>query len=218
MDLLLLKQRVMEGDDAETAELTQQALDEQVPPQTILGEALMPAMEEAGDLFASGEYFVPELLLAARAMSSALDVLRPHLVKSGYEPLGKVIMGTVEGDLHDIGKNLVSMMLQGCGFEVVDLGCGVPPARFAEAARDNGARLVGLSALLTTTLPSMEAAVRAIRATELADSVRVMVGGAPVTDTFAREIGADGYAADAAAAAVLARELLGLPTRASSAA
>jgi 5-methyltetrahydrofolate--homocysteine methyltransferase len=197
MDLALLKQRVMEGDDTEAAERTQQALDERVPAQTILGEALIPAMEEAGDLFASGEYFVPELLLSARAMSAALDVLRPHLVKSGYEPVGKVVMGTVEGDLHDTG---------------------VPPERFVEAARDNGARLVGLSALLTTTLPSMEAAVRAIRDAELAGSVRVMVGGAPVTDTFAQEIGADGYAADAAAAAVLARELLGLPTRASSAA
>jgi 5-methyltetrahydrofolate--homocysteine methyltransferase len=176
-----------------------------------LKEALIPGMEKAGDLFARGEYFVPELLFAARAMSAAVEALRPQLVKGGYEPAGKVVMGTVQGDLHDIGKKLVSMMLEGCGFEVVDLGPDVPPERFVEAVRESGAKLVGLSTLLTTTLPAMETTVRALRQAKLSDAVHVMVGGAPVTDSYAQEIGADGYAPDASAAAALARRLVGLP-------
>jgi 5-methyltetrahydrofolate--homocysteine methyltransferase len=209
VDLSTIKQRLVEGDAEGTAEGARQALAENVPAETILREALMPGMEEVGDLFARNEYFVPELLLSARAMNRAVDVLRPLLVGSGYEPAGKVVMGTVQGDLHDIGKKLVAMMLEGSGFEVVDLGTNVAPERFVEAAKESGAQLVGLSALLTTTLPAMEQTVQAIRHAELAGEVRVMVGGAPVTDAFAQQIGADGYAADASAAAALARRLAG---------
>ena len=213
MDLSLVKQRLVEGDAQGTADGTREALAEQVSAETILKEALMPGMEEVGDLFARNEYFVPELLLSARAMYAAMDVLRPLLVESGYQPAGKVVMGTVQGDLHDIGKKLVSMVLEGTGFEVVDLGTNVAPERFVEAARESGAKLVGLSTLLTTTLPAMEATVRAIRQAELAGEVRVMVGGAPVTDSFSQQIGADGYAPDASSAAALARRLAGLPGR-----
>ena len=213
MDLSLIKQRLVEGDAQGTADGTREALAEQVSAETILKEALMPGMEEVGDLFARNEYFVPELLLSARAMYAAMDVLRPLLVESGYQPAGKVVMGTVQGDLHDIGKKLVSMVLEGTGFEVVDLGTNVAPERFVEAARESGAKLVGLSTLLTTTLPAMEATVRAIRQAELAGEVRIMVGGAPVTDSFSQQIGADGYAPDASSATALARRLVGLPAR-----
>jgi len=213
VDLSLIKQRVVEGDVKGTTDVTRQALAESVPAETILKEALIPGMEKAGDLFARGEYFVPELLFAARAMSAAVDALRPQLVRGGYEPAGKVVMGTVQGDLHDIGKRLVSMMLEGTGFDVVDLGADVAPERFVEAARESGAKLVGLSTLLTTMLPAMEATVSAIRRAGLAGAVRVMVGGAPVTESFARKIGADGYAPDASSAATLARRLVGLPAR-----
>jgi len=213
VDLSLIKQRLVEGDAQGTADGTREALAEQVSAETILKEALMPGMEEVGDLFARNEYFVPELLLSARAMYAAMDVLRPLLVESGYQPAGKVVMGTVQGDLHDIGKKLVSMVLEGTGFEVVDLGTNVAPERFVEAARESGAKLVGLSTLLTTTLPAMEATVRAIRQAELAGEVRIMVGGAPVTDSFSQQIGADGYAPDASSATALARRLVGLPAR-----
>ncbi len=218
VNLSLIKQSVVVGDAQGTADGTRKALAENVPAETILKEALIPGMEKVGDLFAQGEYFVPELLLAARAMSAALDGLRSLLVGSGYEPVGKVVMGTVHGDLHDIGKKLVSIMLEGSGFEVVDLGADVAPERFVEAARKSGAKLVGLSSLLTTTLPAMEATVRALREAQLAGGVGVMVGGAPVTDAFARQIGADGYAPDASSAASLARRLVGLPARPSDAA
>jgi 5-methyltetrahydrofolate--homocysteine methyltransferase len=217
VDLSLVKQRLVNGDAQGTADGTRDALAEEVPAETILNEALIAGMEEVGDLFARSEYFVPELLFSARAMSAALDVLRPALVGSGYEPIGKVIMGTVQGDLHDIGKRLVGVMLEGIGFEVLDLGSNVAPQRFTEAAKESGARLVGLSSLLTTTLPAMEETVRAFRKAELEGEVRVMVGGAPVTESFAQQIGADGYAPDASSAAVLARRLVGLPDRQSDA-
>jgi 5-methyltetrahydrofolate--homocysteine methyltransferase len=212
VDLSLIKQRLVEGDAQGTAGGAREALAEKVSAESILKEALIPGMEEVGDLFARNEYFVPELL-SARAMYAAMDILRPLLVGSGYQPAGKVVMGTVQGDLHDIGKKLVSMMLEGSGFEVVDVGTNVAPERFVEAARESGAKLVGLSALLTTTLPAMEATVRAIRQAELSGEVRVMVGGAPVTDSFARQIDADGYAPDASSAVALARRLAGLGSR-----
>jgi 5-methyltetrahydrofolate--homocysteine methyltransferase len=213
VDLSVIKQRLVSGDAQGTADGVREALAEKASAETILREALMTGMEEVGDLFARNEYFVPELLLSARAMYAGLDLLRPLLVGSGYEPAGKVVMGTVQGDLHDIGKKLVSMMLEGSGFEVVDVGTNVAPERFVEAVKESGATLVGLSALLTTTLPAMEATVRAIRQAELAGEVRVMIGGAPVTDSYAQQIGADGYAADASAATALARRLAGLPGR-----
>jgi 5-methyltetrahydrofolate--homocysteine methyltransferase len=204
---------VLEGNVDVTTDGVSEALAEGVEAETILKEALIPGMEKAGDLFARGEYFVPELLFAARAMSAAVEALRPQLVKGGYEPAGKVVMGTVQGDLHDIGKKLVSMMLEGCGFEVVDLGPDVPPDRFVDAVKESGAKLVGLSTLLTTTLPAMETTVRALRQAKLSHALYVMVGGAPVTDSYAQQIGADGYAPDASAAAGLARRLVGLPVQ-----
>jgi len=213
VDLSLIRQNLVKGDAKATTDGTREALARNVPAETILRDALIPGMEEVGDLFARGEYFVPELLFSARAMSAAVDAMRPQLVKGGYEPAGKVVMGTVKGDLHDIGKRLVSMMLEGSGFEVVDLGADVAPERFVEAARESGAKLVGLSTLLTTMLPAMAATVRAIRQGGLGEKVRVMVGGAPVTESFAQQIGADGYADDASSAAALARRLVGLPAR-----
>jgi 5-methyltetrahydrofolate--homocysteine methyltransferase len=213
VDLSLIKRRVVEGDANGATDGTREALAEKVPAETILKEALIPGMEEVGDLFARGEYYVPELLFSARAMSAAVDAMRPELVKGGYEPAGKVVMGTVQGDLHDIGKKLVSMMLEGSGFEIVDLGADVAPERFVEAARESGAKLVGLSTLLTTTLPAMEATVGAIRQAGLEGAVHVVVGGAPVTESYAQQIGADGYAPDASSAAALARQLVGLTAR-----
>ncbi len=209
MDLQGVKQRLIEGDARGVAELARQALQEGYPAQSILGEALIPGMGRVGELFEQGEYFVPELLLAARAMYAALDLLRPHLTAAGVEAVGKVVLGTVQGDLHDIGKKLVMIMLEGSGFQVIDLGSDVPPQRFVDAARESGAKLVGLSALLSTTLPAMEKTIRAVRESGLS-GVKVMIGGAPVTQAFADKIGADGFGRDAAVAVPLARRLLGL--------
>jgi len=207
MELADITRSLIEGDAPGTAALTQQALDAGRPAHTILNEGLIPGMTQVGELFEKNEYFVPELLLAARAMYAALDLLRPKLVEGDYEPAGKAVIGTVQGDLHDIGKKLVGIMLEGNGFAVVDLGADVAPEKFMEAVRESGARIVGLSALLTTTLPSMEKTVHALK--ELDPSLKVMVGGAPVTQAFADSIGADGYGRDASAAVTLARRLLG---------
>jgi len=208
MDLTTIKQAVIEGDDKQVTTLTRRALDEGVSAETVLNDALIVGMGEVGELFEQGEYFVPELLLSARAMQAAMEVLRPLLSASSYEPLGKVVMGTVQGDLHDIGKKLVAMMLEGSGFEVIDLGTDVTPERFVETVEESGAQVVGLSALLTTTLPAMEATVSALREAGPV-KVKVMIGGAPVTSAFASSIGADGYAADASSAVALARRLVG---------
>jgi len=208
MDLTTIKQAVIEGDDKQVTTLTRRALDEGVSAETVLNDALIVGMGEVGELFEQGEYFVPELLLSARAMQAAMEVLRPLLSASSYEPLGKVVMGTVQGDLHDIGKKLVAMMLEGSGFEVIDLGTDVSPERFVETVEESGAQVVGLSALLTTTLPAMEATVSALREAGPV-KVKVMIGGAPVTSAFASSIGADGYAADASSAVALARRLVG---------
>lgn len=210
MDLSAIKQPVLLGDADAAVRAVETAVAAGTAPAVILTEALIPAMEEVGELFACGEYFVPELLMAARAMSAAVEVMRPSLVSSGYKAAGTVVIGTVQGDMHDIGKRLVSMMLEGSGFDVVDLGTDVAPAQFVQAARDNGAAIVALSALLSTTLPAMEATVQALRAAAFARPVPIMVGGAPVTDAFARRIGADGYAPDAPGAAAEARRLASL--------
>lgn len=209
MDLETIRQRVIEGDAKGTAALAQQALDEGMPAQSILNDALIPGMGVVGELFEKNEYFVPELLLAARAMYAALDLLRPHLQAGDFEAAGKAVVGTVQGDLHDIGKKLVVIMLEGNGFEVVDLGTDVPPERFVEAVKEGGSQLVGLSALLTSALPAMEQTVRAIREYDPSMKVKVIVGGAPVTQAFADSIGADGFGRDASAAVTLARRLLG---------
>ena len=198
---------ILDGDMKATPEGVQAALDEGIAAGEILQEGMISAMEEVGRLFEEGEYFVPEMLIAARAMKSGLELLRPHLVDSGVEPIGKVVLGTVEGDLHDIGKNLVAMMLEGAGFEIVDLGTDVKPAKFVEAVQD-GANIVGLSALLTTTLSSMEGTVKAIEAAGLRNAIKIMVGGAPVTADYAQKIGADGYAQDASQAVSIAKSLL----------
>ena len=203
-----IKQAVIEGEDKQVVDLTRRALDEGHSAESVLNDALIVGMGEVGELFEQGEYFVPELLLSARAMQAAMGVLRPLLSASSYQPLGKVVMGTVQGDLHDIGKKLVAMMLEGSGFEVIDLGTDVAPDRFVETVEESGAQIVGLSALLTTTLPAMEATVSALREAGPV-RVKVMIGGAPVTSAYAQSIGADGYAPDASSAVALARRLVG---------
>ena len=176
----------------------------------LLNQALIPAMDEVGRRFERNEYFVPELLLAARAMKVSLELLRPLLAARGVEPVGRAVIGTVRGDLHDIGKNLVRYMLEGGGFEVFDLGVNVPPERFIAAAREHNAQIVGMSALLTTTMPSMKLTIEAFKAAGLRGQVTILVGGAPVTQRFADEIGADGYSDNAAGAVALAKQKLGV--------
>jgi len=200
-------QGVLEGNMGSVQENVQVALDTGLPAVDILQKGLIAAMSEVGRLFEEGEYFVPEMLIAARAMKAGLAILQPLLVDSGVESSGKVAIGTVKGDLHDIGKNLVAMMLEGAGFEIVDLGTDVTPEQFVAAVRE-GVDIVGLSALLTTTMPSMEGTIKAIEAAGLRDQVKVIIGGAPVTAEYARQIGADGFAPDASQAVTLAKKVL----------
>ena len=193
---------VQRGKKKEVAPLVEQALAEGVEPLAILNGALVPAMGVIGDKFSAGEVFVPEMLVAARAMAAGTEVLKPHLAEAGAEPLGKAVIGTVKGDMHDIGKNLVRMMLEGKGIEVEDLGVDVAPEAFVEYLREHpDCQLVCLSALLTTTMPAIADTVRALEGAGLRDNVKVMVGGAPVTQAFADEVGADAYTPDAGAAA-----------------
>lgn len=203
-------QAILEGDQAAARAAVQRALEENLEAETILKQAMMPAMQEVGRLFEEGEYFVPEMLVAARAMQTGLSLLKPKLVQADVAPAGKVVAGTVKGDLHDIGKNLVCMMLEGAAFEIIDLGTDVPPERFVEAVQTSGAQLLALSALLTTTMPNMKQTIEALQQAGLRQQVKVMVGGAPVTETFARQIGADGYAPDASRAVALAKSLMGM--------
>jgi 5-methyltetrahydrofolate--homocysteine methyltransferase len=204
-DLAALTAAVEAGNRSAAAQLTQEALDEGLDPKTIL-DAMTAAMDVVGRKFQEGELFVPEMLIAARAMKAGTELLEPILAAAGVKPEFRAVVGTVEGDLHDIGKNLVGMMWKGGGLEVIDLGVNVPAQRFVDAARDHDAHLIGLSALLTTTMPNMKGVVEAVRAAGL--SAKVVVGGAPVTPEFASQIGADGYAPDAGAAVDLARGLL----------
>lgn len=200
---------ILNGNMKAVEDATKAALSESVPAGELLNEAMIPAMAEVGRLFEANEYYVPEMLIAARAMKAGLGLLRPELVKEKVEPLGKVVLGTVKGDLHDIGKNLVSIMVEGAGFEVIDLGVDVPPEKFASTAKEQNADVIGLSALLTTTMPSMKSTIEAVKEAGLDGKVKVVIGGAPVTQKYADEIGADGYARDAAAAATLVKKLLG---------
>ncbi len=200
---------VVAGDRAAVAEGVQAALRGGVAAEDILHSGLVPAMGEVGSRFERGDYFVPEMMVAARAMKAGLALLRPGLVARHIAPRGVVVIGTVHGDLHDIGKSLVAMMLEGSGFEVIDLGTDVPPERFAQVAMEVNANVVGLSALLTTTMQNMRSTVGAIEDAGLRPRIRIMVGGAPVTEAFAKEIAADGYAPDANSATVLAHRLLG---------
>ena len=199
---------VIDGDMAAVQTNVNAALDAGVAPQTILDDALVKAMAEVGQRFEEGHIFVPEMLVAARAMKAGLTILRPKLVDDNVEPGGTVVIGTVQGDLHDIGKNLVGMMLEGAGFEIIDLGVNVTPATFVEAVTANDADMVALSALLTTTMPNMSKIIDAINQAGVREKVKVIVGGAPVTEDFAAQIGADGYAKDAGQAAVLVGSLL----------
>ncbi|MCL5074492.1 MAG: corrinoid protein [Chloroflexi bacterium] len=192
----------------QTQVLVQQALDQGLSANEILNRALIPAMTEVGARFERSEFYVPEMLIAARAMKEGLALLKPKLAQASVKPIGRVIIGTVVGDLHDIGKNLVGIMMEGMGLEVIDLGVDVAPAKFVEAVRDTAPQIIGMSALLTTTMTAMKATIEALKAAGLRDKVKVMVGGAPVTHKFAETIGADVYASDAASAASRARALL----------
>ncbi len=209
-DLTKLHDAILNGDAKTSVAVTKEALAENVDPMDLVTKYMVPAMDEVGRRFECEEYFVPELLLAARAMKGALELIRPLLVARGDKPVAKVVIGTVKGDLHDIGKNLVSAMLEGGGFEIVDLGSDVPPEKFVEAVQSTGANIVALSALLTVTMPSMKTTIEALKNAGLRDKVKVMVGGAPVTNQYAQEIGADGYGESASTAVHLARKLVGV--------
>ena len=210
-DLDRLYQALLDGDAKAAVGVTQQAIAEEMDPLTLISGTMMPAMNEVGKRFEDEEYFVPELLLSARAMKGSLDLLRPLLAARGARPAGRVAIGTVQGDLHDIGKNIVASLLEGGGFEVHDLGTDVPPRKFIDAVQQQGVQVVALSALLTVTMPSMRKTIEALKDAGVRDRVKVMVGGAPVTQQYADEIGADGYSDNASSAVALARRLLGVP-------
>ncbi len=207
-DVTTISENLQKGKAAEVEKLVQQAIDEKVPVKEILNEGLLHGMGVIGGKFKKNEVYVPEVLIAARAMNAGMKILEPLLAKEGIEPVGKVVLGTVKGDLHDIGKNLVGMMFKGGGFEVVDLKIDVTAEQFVEAAREHGAKLIGLSALLTTTMPEMKNVVEKAKAAGV--DAKIIIGGAPVTQAYADEIGADGYAPDAASAVDVGKELLGI--------
>ena len=202
-----LGQAVFDMDEDTTVELTEEAIDEGMDPEVILNDALVPAMDEVGEEYEKGERYVPEMLLSAEAMKGAMQLLRPLLAESGVEPAGIVVLGTVEGDLHDIGQNLVSMMLEGAGFEVINLGAETPAEEFVEAVKEHNANVLGMSALLTTTMTHMPDVIEALEEEGIRDQVQIAIGGAPVSQDYADEIGADGYAADAAAAVNLVKDM-----------
>ena len=205
-DLKALAEAVIKGDQNTSVEITKAAIDEGTAPKKILDEGLIAGMDVVGARFKKNEIYIPEVLIAARAMKMAMEILEPELVKAGVEPVGKLLIGTVQGDLHDIGKNLVAMMLKGAGFEVIDLGVDVKPEKFIEQVKTSKAQLIGMSALLTTTMPGMEKTIKALK--DASVPVKVMIGGAPVTKEFADKIGADGYAPDAASAVDMAKSLV----------
>lgn len=204
-----VRDAVIAGNAAETEAAVHAGLAAGLSAKELLDEGLVDAMSQVGTLFEEGEYFVPEMLVSARAMKSGLIILRPHLAEAAIEPKGKVVIGTVRGDMHDIGKNLVGMMLEGAGFEIVDLGVNVAPEKFVEIVQNDHPNIIALSALLTTTMPNMAAVIDQLKAAGLRDQVKVLVGGAPVTETFAQRIGADGFAPDASQCATLASSLVG---------
>jgi 5-methyltetrahydrofolate--homocysteine methyltransferase len=208
MELLeKISEELQIGNFVDVPRLTQEALDRGIAPAVILNDALVAGMDVVGEKFRRDELFMPEVLIAAKAMQAAMTVLRPKLIETGAKTAGTIVIGTVQGDLHDIGKNLVGMLFEGAGYQVIDLGVDVAPARFVEAVKTRRPEIVGLSALLTTTMPRMREVVESLLEAGLRGSVKVMVGGAPVTDQFARNIGADGYTPDAASAVEMARAL-----------
>lgn len=190
-------------------ELTDKALASGESPQDVLNNGLVAGMAVVGEKFKNNEFYVPEVLIAARAMKGAMEILRPKLAETGVEPVAKIAIGTVQGDLHDIGKNLVAMMMEGAGFEIIDLGVDVKAEKFIQAVKESGAKIIALSALLTTTMPAMKDVIQSLNEAGIRDSVKVMIGGAPVTQNYADEIGADGYSPDAASAVDKAKELIG---------
>ncbi len=203
-----IRQSVIDGDLCQTEKLVENAIAMKLPPGQILQEGLVGAMAEVGRMFECGEFYVPEMLISARAMKGGLALLRPHLIAAKVEPIGKVVIGTVQGDIHDIGKNLVGMMLEGAGFEVTDLGADVSPEEFVEGVREHHPDIVACSALLTTTMVRMKDILLALDEAGVRSEVKVMIGGAPITDDYARDIGADLYAPDAAVAAIRLKELM----------
>ena len=205
-DLKALGDSIIKGDQKTAVEITKAALDEGMAPGTVLADGLIAGMNVIGVRFKANEVYIPEVLIAARAMKMAMEILEPKLAEAGVEPVGTAMIGTVQGDLHDIGKNLVVMMLKGAGFKVTDIGVDVTSDVFVEKAKECGAQVIGLSALLTTTMPAMEKTIQAIKDSGL--GVKTMIGGAPVTQAYAEKIGADGYAADAASAVDIAKELM----------
>ena len=205
-DLKALANAVINGDQNTALEITKAAIEEGMAAKDVLDNGLIAGMDTVGALFKKSEIYIPEVLIAARAMKMAMEVLEPELVKAGVEPVGKLLIGTVQGDLHDIGKNLVAMMLKGAGFQVIDLGVDVGPEKFVEQVKAANAQLIGISALLTTTMPGMEKTIKALK--DAGTPVKVMIGGAPVTQDYADKIGADGYAPDAASAVDLAKSLV----------
>jgi 5-methyltetrahydrofolate--homocysteine methyltransferase len=203
-----LRKSVIEGDLNAAQDHVHKALAENIPAEQILKEGLISAMTEVGRMFEAGEFYVPEMLISARAMKGGLAILKPQLAAANIQAIGRVVIGTVQGDLHDIGKNLVGMMLEGAGFEVIDLGVDVSPEKYVLAVQERHPDLVGCSALLTTTMPRMKDIILALQAAGLRDRVKVMIGGAPVTEQYARDIGADFYSPDAASAAQRARQVM----------
>ena len=209
-DLKEIAENLIQGKADKVKELVKKAIDEGEDVQRILNEGLLAGMSVVGEKFKKNEFYVPEVLIAARAMKQGMEILKPLLSQKGVKGIGKVVLGTVKGDLHDIGKNLVGMMFEGAGFEVVDLGIDVPEDKFAQAVKENNPDILGMSALLTTTMPAMKDVISCLEKEGIRDKVKVMVGGAPVTQDYADEIGADGYAPDAASAVDKAKELLGV--------
>jgi 5-methyltetrahydrofolate--homocysteine methyltransferase len=207
-DLKQLYDAIVEGNAKVAKAITDKAMAAGTDPQELLKQYMIPAMDEVGRRFETNEYFVPELLIAARAMKGALEIIRPKLAAAGAKAAGRVAIGTVKGDLHDIGKNLVAAMLEGGGFDIIDLGVDVTPEKFANAVKEKGANIIALSALLTTTMPSMKTTIEALKEAGLRDQVKIIIGGAPVTQKYADEIGADGYSDNASAAVTLARKLV----------
>ena len=203
-----LYEETLVGNAPKVRELTEAGLEADMPPESMLYDALIPSLEEVGARFERGDYFVPEMLIAAKAMQGALDILRPLLVETGVQQIGTFVMGTVKGDVHDIGKNLVNIMLEGAGFTVIDLGVNVAPEKFVEQVEEHKPEIVGFSAFLTTTMPMFKANINALQKAGVRDKVAVMVGGAPVTQEYADAVGADGYSADASSAVKKAKALI----------
>jgi 5-methyltetrahydrofolate--homocysteine methyltransferase len=210
-DLKELYEAVVSGNAKATQAITQQALAEGVDPLKLVNDYMVPAMDEVGRRFEANEYFVPELLISARAMKASLELIRPILTARGDKPVGRVAIGTVKGDLHDIGKNLVGSLLEGGGFEVIDLGVNVSPEKFIATVNEKQANIIAMSALLTTTMPSMKTTIDALKQAGVREKVKVLIGGAPITQKYADEIGADGYSENAVGAVALAKKAVAAP-------